>query len=140
MANELEQLRARVRELETAARRCLEASEMGVSEAEGMRRLDALARLVSYDAGPVPKVGMPPPTSIDPDAMAAEMRRLLDVIAYEGEAYSPGWAFALFAYEDKADPQNGHVLHGSRDRDQSLAAVSKWVMERLEARKTKGRA
>jgi hypothetical protein len=130
---------ARVRELEAAARRCLEASKQGVSEAEGMRRLDALANLVAYDAGPAPKVGLPPPTSTDFDAMAAEMKRLGDVFAYEGEAHSPGWAFAVFAFVDRPDPQNGHVLHIARDRDQSLAAVSKWVMERLEARKAGAR-
>ncbi len=137
IGSDVRQLIGEIRRLREAATACLTASKVGVSEAEGMRRLDRLARLVGYDAGPVPSTGLPAPRSNDFEAMGREMNRLMDVIAYEGERYSPGWAFALFAFEDKPDPQNGHVLQGSRDRDRSLAAVAKWVMERIDAKKPK---
>ena len=42
--------------------------------------------------------------------------------------------FSLLLYEKREDPHNGRVSHIARDRDLALAAVAKWVYERLEAR------
>jgi hypothetical protein len=121
--------------LRIAARYMLEASAPGVPETEGMRRVQAIADLIGFDAGPLPPTGMPDPRSNDYERMQAELARLANVIAPEIERTSPGWAFALFVFEVRADPHRGHVLMAARDRDLTLAAVAKWVHESLEKRK-----
>lgn len=73
------------------------------------------------------------------EGMEQEIVRLAEIVRKELEG-RPGWAFSLLLYQDRPDPQNGHVLHIARDRDRALPAVAKWVMERLDAEKTKGRA
>jgi hypothetical protein len=51
-----------------------------------------------------------------------------------------GFTFALFLFEKRKDPQSGNVLlHISRDRSLSLAAVSRWVWDLLDARETKAK-
>ncbi len=135
-AEKMKELAERLQQLEVAARQVLAANEPGVPEGEGMRRCSALAKLVGYDAGPIPSTGMPA-SRTDFDAMQREMLRLAGIIGPEVENTSPGWCFSLLLYQDRPDPQNGHVLHIARDRERALPAVAKWVCESLEAQKTK---
>lgn len=128
--------RARVRELEAGALRLLQASELGVSEAEGMRRAAELAKLVGYAAGPQAE----PPRGL-PDDLAVVTRetyRLAGLLSKEVEGPA-GWRFALFIFRDPAGGRPGDVLQVSRDRDLTKLAVARWLRDLLDAQGAKAR-
>jgi hypothetical protein len=125
----------RARRLEAAALLMLQASELGVSEAEGMRRARALADLIGYDPGE-----QPPPRGLpeDFDELGLEAARLAGLVAKEVEVPGTGWAFALFLYrEPREGEQAGHVLQISRDRERTLLAVARWLKDMVDLKKTK---
>lgn len=140
-AEAMRKLAERLQALQTAALAVLTASSSRISEADGFARLQALAKLVGYTPGPEDPPGMPPPQApVDTERMQREMNRLGDVLVREVEETSPGWTYSLLVYAGRPDPQNGHVLHVSRDRDRAALAIGKWMVERLDAQKSKARS
>ncbi len=131
-AHELEQLRA-------AALAVVQTGELGVSEEEGIRRLQWLAKLVGFVPG-----AERPPAGIARDDLrlaAAECGRLFKLIAEEIEVAGGAWHPALFLYTDPPAPgAPGHVICASRDRDEALPPIARWIMSRLDAQKTKARS
>jgi len=134
---EINRQRLRIAALEAAALHFLQASELGVSEAEGMRRAGALARLVGYEAGPQsPPKGLPE----DFEELGRESARLASLLSEEIEVPGTDWAFALFLYrEPRAGERSGHVLQISRSRDRTALAVARWLMDSHEAHQAKAR-
>jgi hypothetical protein len=129
LAHELEQLRA-------AARAVLATSELGVSEAEGVRRLQALAKIIGYATAP-----QPPATGLPEDAneAAREAWRIARLLSEEIEAPGSSWAFALFLYRDEKDGRPGSVIQVSRDRERTWPAVARWLKDVMDSKDTKAR-
>ncbi len=121
-AEKMRTLALRVQQLEAAARQVLLMGELGVSEDEGVRRMQFLARLIGYAAGPQPNA-----TPIPRDDLrraASECGRLFKLVAEEIEIPGSAWHVALFLYADPPAPGlPGHVIAGRRDNDGAVARI-----------------
>lgn len=134
-AAELAQARLRVQQLEAAALAALQAGDFGISEGEGIARMQRLAGLLGhpYDASERPA----PIARDDLGRAASEAERIFRAVCAEiGEG---PWEAALFMLCPAPSGGHGHVIQVSRDRELTLNLVAHWMKDALDRKGVRSR-